>query len=47
MPWLMERVEEELEKAMTGRTLLDALIRDVVTQRKACSSTALLYNINV
>lgn len=35
MPWLMERMEEELEKAVAGRTVLDAIIRDVVAQRKA------------
>lgn len=33
MPWLMERVEEQMERSVAGRTVLDGLIRQVVQQR--------------
>lgn len=34
MPWLMERVTDHLEKSQLGRTVLDGLIREVVSQRR-------------
>ena len=35
MPWLMDRVEEQLERSLSGRTMLDAIIHDVVEKRIA------------
>ena len=32
MPWLMERVEEQIEQSLIGRTMLDALLREAVQQ---------------
>ena len=34
MPWLMERVEEQLNKSVLGRTVLDGILREVVTKRQ-------------
>lgn len=33
IPWLMERVEEQIERSVLGRTVLDGLLREVVQQR--------------
>lgn len=33
MPWLMERVEEQLVKVVRGRTVMDGILRDVVKAR--------------
>lgn len=33
MPWLLEKVEGELNRSMVSRTVLDAIIRDVVQKR--------------
>ncbi|CAH1799938.1 unnamed protein product [Owenia fusiformis] len=33
MPWLMDRVEEQLEKNVNGRTVLDGILRAVVQSR--------------
>ncbi|KAK2153127.1 hypothetical protein LSH36_306g03017 [Paralvinella palmiformis] len=33
LPWLMDRVEDQLNRSVLGRTVLDGLIRDVVQQR--------------
>ena len=33
MPWLMERVEEQLVKVVRGRTVMDGIMRDVVRVR--------------
>ena len=33
MPWLMEKVEDQLEKTVASRTMLDGLIREVVAKR--------------
>lgn len=41
LPWLMEQVEEQLSKAMLGRSLLDSVIRDVVAQRQAAYAALL------
>ncbi|XP_072019073.1 radial spoke head protein 3 homolog B-like [Amphiura filiformis] len=35
MPWIMEQVEAEINRSLLGRTMLDAIIRDVVKQRAA------------
>ena len=35
MPWLMDRMEEQLERNMLGRTVLDGLLREVVANRVA------------
>ena len=34
LPWLMDRVEAQLNQAVLGRTVLDHLIREVVQQRR-------------
>lgn len=34
LPWLMERVDEQLTKSVQGRTVLDGIIREVVKQRR-------------
>jgi len=34
LPWLMDRVTEQLEKSQLGRTVLDGLLRDVVSKRR-------------
>ena len=33
MPWLMERVTEQLEKSQLGRMVLDGIMREVVSKR--------------
>ena len=33
MPWLMERVEDQLNKSMLGRLVLDGMMREVVRER--------------
>ncbi|XP_064628814.1 radial spoke head protein 3 homolog [Lineus longissimus] len=33
MPWLMERVDEQLNKAVHGRLVLDGILRDIVRSR--------------
>jgi hypothetical protein len=33
LPWLMDRVEQQLNRSILGRTVLDNLIREVVQQR--------------
>lgn len=35
MPWIMEEVEKKIDMSVLGRTVLDAIIRDVVMQRSA------------
>jgi len=35
LPWLMDQVGSELHRKLTGRAVLDALIRDVVAKRAA------------
>ncbi|XP_071955474.1 radial spoke head protein 3 homolog B-like [Antedon mediterranea] len=35
MPWIMEQVEKQIDKSILGRTMLDAIIRDVVKARAA------------
>ncbi|XP_031569994.1 radial spoke head protein 3 homolog [Actinia tenebrosa] len=35
MPWLMERVDENLDQSMLARTLLDVIIREVVSKRQS------------
>ncbi|XP_033118105.1 radial spoke head protein 3 homolog [Anneissia japonica] len=35
MPWIMDEVEKEINKSLLGRTMLDAIIRDVVMARAA------------
>lgn len=34
LPWLMDRVTEQLEKSQLGRMVLDGLIREVVGKRR-------------
>ena len=34
LPWLMDRVTEQLEKSQLGRIVLDGLLRDVVNKRR-------------
>ena len=33
MPWLMERVEDELTKTVRGRVVVDGMVREVVRAR--------------
>ena len=33
MPWLVDRVEEQLNKSVMGRAVLDSMIREVVKER--------------
>lgn len=33
MPWLMDTVKEQLEKAQLGRMVLDGILREVVSKR--------------
>merc|ERR550532_1661360 len=40
LPWLMENVVGKLESLIIGRTVMDGIIREVVSQREA-SFTAL------
>ncbi len=34
MPWLMDQVEEQLNRVVVGRAVLDALIREIVKARE-------------
>ena len=33
LPWLMDRVEEQMNKHVLGRTVMDSIIREVVLSR--------------
>jgi hypothetical protein len=33
MPWLIDQVQEQLQKSQLGRLVLDGIIRDVMNQR--------------
>lgn len=41
MPWLIDQVQEQLQKSQLGRLVLDGMIRDVMNQRiEAYNKTA-------
>jgi len=45
MPWLMDRVCEEVEKSELGRLVLDGIMREVVAARSQAYQVVRLFSI--